>query len=612
MKTRLLFLLLAVFSFGNAQNVITNLSSQTTSPTSANITFFIQNNCVNGYYTVQLSSSSFFSSPFYSATTAITDCSASPIQKTVAVTGLASNATYYYRVIAGPSTNPAANPDYSSSASLSTSITIPSLNHQNITSTTAEVVYSIQNNCSSVDYQVQYSTASSFAGPLYSTVSNMTNCSATATQQSTTLSGLTIGTTYYYRIMARYGTAGTWVYSTTSSFVAGQINIGSLAHQNVQHNSAEINFTVQNNCSLVYYKVQYSKFSTFANSLYSTQESTSSCVGNLTSQVQNLTALSSNTIYYYKLLVSYSASGPWTTSATQNFTTTADPSGLIQEWKFDNSRTNESNNLTFPDNGFSGFVVDRNGVASSALSLSDRGTSVAIPNIPLNSNPRTVSIWVKMSGFQTSPNNSYVFGYGGITTNTAYGFAFQSSAGFIIANNFGWGNDASAIVSNSVSTWHHVATVYDGVNAKIYFDGALVTSLAKSWLTSGTNANFFRIGQSTNGTNTFSGVVDDLKIYDRALTAAQISSLYTTNTLTSENFNANNLEVGLYPNPVNDILNIDTNEEILSVEVFALQGQKVLSSKQNKINVAELPAGIYLVRIEDVNNNIATKKIIKN
>ena len=103
-----------------------------------------------------------------------------------------------------------------------------------------------------------------------------------------------------------------------------------------------------------------------------------------------------------------------------------------------------------------------------------------------------------------------------------------------------------------------------------------------------------------------------MKIYDRALTAAQISSLYTTNTLTSESFNTNNLEVGLYPNPVNDILNIDTKEEVLSVEIFALQGQKVMSSKQNKINIAELPAGIYLVRIEDVNNNIATKKIIKN
>ena len=610
MKTRLLLFLLFAFSFGNAQNVITNLSSQVTSSTTAEVSFFIQNNCVNGYYTVQLSLSALFSSPFYSTTTAITDCSASPIQKTLTVSGLTANTTYYYRIIAGPNSNPTANPDYSSASTFSTSILIPSLNHQNITSSTADIVFSIQNNCTSVNYQVQYSTASNFASPLYSSIGTMTDCSSSAVQKSIGLTGLSSGVTYYYRIMARYGTMGAWVYSSTNSFVGGQINIISLMHQNVQFNSATIDFTVQNNCNLVYYKVQYSKFSNFTSSMNTTQESTSACVSNLTNPNQALTGLSANTTYYYRLLASYDTNGPWTTSGTQNFTTAADPNGLIQEWKFDNSRTNESNNLSFPDNGFSGFVVDRNGVANNALSLNDRGTSVSIPNIPLNSDPRTISVWVKMSAFQISPNNSFVFGYGGVTTSAAYGFAFQSSAGFIIANNFGWNNDATTIVTNPVSTWHHIATVYDGTTAKIYFDGTLVSSLAKSWATSGTNANYFRIGQSTNGTNTFNGVVDDLKIYNRALTAAEISSLHATNTLSTYNFNQNNLEVKLYPNPVRDILNIEIENDIQSIEIYNIQGQKVLSSNQKQINVSDLATGMYMVRIQDIDNKIATKKIV--
>jgi alpha-tubulin suppressor-like RCC1 family protein len=66
----------------------------------------------------------------------------------------------------------------------------------------------------------------------------------------------------------------------------------------------------------------------------------------------------------------------------------------------------------------------------------------------------------------------------------------------------------------------------------------------------------------------------------------------------------------LFPNPVNDLLNIETALELKSVEIFNIHGQKVLTSNKKQINVSDLAAGIYLVRIEDVEKNIATKKII--
>lgn len=71
-----------------------------------------------------------------------------------------------------------------------------------------------------------------------------------------------------------------------------------------------------------------------------------------------------------------------------------------------------------------------------------------------------------------------------------------------------------------------------------------------------------------------------------------------------------NVEFVLYPNPVNDILNIQSALDIKSVEILNINGQKVLSSKQKQINVSHLPAGMYMVRIQDVDNNTATKKII--
>ncbi|MCD8518465.1 MAG: T9SS type A sorting domain-containing protein [Flavobacterium sp.] len=68
----------------------------------------------------------------------------------------------------------------------------------------------------------------------------------------------------------------------------------------------------------------------------------------------------------------------------------------------------------------------------------------------------------------------------------------------------------------------------------------------------------------------------------------------------------------MYPNPVNDILNIDIENEIKSVEIYNIQGQKVIQSNVKQIETFSLNSGIYMVRIEDVNGAVATQKLIKN
>ncbi|MFY8097697.1 MAG: T9SS type A sorting domain-containing protein, partial [Flavobacterium sp.] len=109
----------------------------------------------------------------------------------------------------------------------------------------------------------------------------------------------------------------------------------------------------------------------------------------------------------------------------------------------------------------------------------------------------------------------------------------------------------------------------------------------------------------------FNGAIDDLKIYNYALTDAQVSQLYNNNTLSTSDFDQNNLEVALYPNPVQDILNINVDNAIKSVEIYNIQGQKVLNSTSNEVDMSSLNSGIYLVKITDENNSIATKKVVK-
>ena len=84
----------------------------------------------------------------------------------------------------------------------------------------------------------------------------------------------------------------------------------------------------------------------------------------------------------------------------------------------------------------------------------------------------------------------------------------------------------------------------------------------------------------------------------------------TNVTLNSSDFQANNLKFSLYPNPVQDILNIESETEVKSVEIYSLQGQKVQTATSKTFEVNNLPAGVYFVKVENVEGAIATKKLI--
>jgi len=70
----------------------------------------------------------------------------------------------------------------------------------------------------------------------------------------------------------------------------------------------------------------------------------------------------------------------------------------------------------------------------------------------------------------------------------------------------------------------------------------------------------------------------------------------------------------IYPNPVNDILNISFELEISSVAIYNLLGQEVFSKSINTnettIDVSNLSAGTYLLRVKS-NDTVETIKVIK-
>lgn len=73
-----------------------------------------------------------------------------------------------------------------------------------------------------------------------------------------------------------------------------------------------------------------------------------------------------------------------------------------------------------------------------------------------------------------------------------------------------------------------------------------------------------------------------------------------------------NEEVVIYPNPVDDIVMIETHgrASLQNVIIYDVNGRKVLSTSESQIDISNLPSGVYLMKIES-SDGIFYKKIIK-
>lgn len=73
--------------------------------------------------------------------------------------------------------------------------------------------------------------------------------------------------------------------------------------------------------------------------------------------------------------------------------------------------------------------------------------------------------------------------------------------------------------------WHHVVGTLSGTTTKIYVDGNLETSGTQTLL-SQTGSQASAVGINAGGGDAFNGSMDDVRIYARALTAAEVTTLF--------------------------------------------------------------------------------------
>ena len=169
-----------------------------------------------------------------------------------------------------------------------------------------------------------------------------------------------------------------------------------------------------------------------------------------------------------------------------------------------------------------------NGKFGGGLLLDGSGDFVScgsstLTNLPIGNSNYTISLWVKSAVLNTG---GYI-GWGEYGNGNRVN-AFRTNDDGI--QNYWWGNDLihSSPALNLLNQWHHAVVNYNGTTRTIYFDGALLKTDTPGATLNSTTSNFAIGRTAPMFIEFFNGTLDDLSIWNRALTLDEITYLYNS------------------------------------------------------------------------------------
>ena len=83
--------------------------------------------------------------------------------------------------------------------------------------------------------------------------------------------------------------------------------------------------------------------------------------------------------------------------------------------------------------------------------------------------------------------------------------------------------NAVGTASLALNAWTHLAVTYDGSNLRLYVNGTLVRTTAMSG-SMAASTGVLRLGGNSVWGEWFSGLMDDVRIYNRALSTAEVQA----------------------------------------------------------------------------------------
>jgi len=240
------------------------------------------------------------------------------------------------------------------------------------------------------------------------------------------------------------------------------------------------------------------------------------------------------------------------------------------------------------DGTFFGRVVDNSGAATDPKSNTNSGVEEFSLDII---GDITISAWVKRESGS---------GYAGILTKWAFaneGRSYelvvdQNNRFRMVASNNGLDSGVTFVSSNGPvinGQWYHVVGVLNGSNLKIYVNRELQNDQkTHSGGIYSSNSNVIFGAFNTGDDYRFNGLMDEVRVFDRALSEAEIDQLYVHDAADRLDLLVGSLDASVSGQPApSDVVQGDTDVVFTNLVLDASQSDKALLITQLKLKVTK-------------------------
>ncbi len=211
-------------------------------------------------------------------------------------------------------------------------------------------------------------------------------------------------------------------------------------------------------------------------------------------------------------------------------------SGLLHQYKYDGNANDEKATNHGSLQNTPTLTTDRFGIANRAYAFNG-SSQYMTSNLPYtNPNDLSLSLWFKT----TTNQGGRLIGLGGSQTGASANYdrhLYMNNAGQLY---FGVNPTPVKTVNTTTSyndnVWHHaVATLSSSAGIRLYVDGVLIGTDATATSGQAGYSGYWRVAYdnitgwpSAPSSALFNGSIDDILIYNRAITGTEVSTLYTS------------------------------------------------------------------------------------
>jgi len=293
--------------------------------------------------------------------------------------------------------------------------------------------------------------------------------------------------------------------------------------------------------------------------------------------------------------------------------------GLVGYWSFDNNLNDLSGNGNDGTTNGCIFSTDRFGNPNSCVEFDGVDDIITVPHsasIDFDSYTEsfTISFWFKSNDPIISGASSarFIEKWNGINSvNYSHNIIIFPS---YIKSQIYDGNSSSQTFAQGYYTdkWYNLTLVNNILtdSVSLYMDGILKETVVNNSNYSTNNQNDLLFGNTIGLIRPYSGLMDDIRFYDRVLDQSEITEIVTETATEIHTLDTNN-PINIYPNPTSGVITINIMD-IQRIEIIDVNGKIVYQTNRStrNIDMNNQPQGIYFVKVYTT-NGIETRKILK-